>query len=195
MGMDETLNDNAQPPVAGRALGAWRTHGRVVRSMISLATPAMRIRQPFVLLTLAAACARQRPMQSRVTYVPHRRTVVITTVPLLVKEQTKTFPFLARDFAAGGVLSGKEVYAFSPSTITAVAGDTLALTLLNPEDDDHAFAMSDFYVKLPPQGEVDTTYVAGKPGVYEFSCTVPAHIPMMRGQLVVLAPSAVDAPQ
>ena len=91
------------------------------------------------------------------------------------------------------MLSGKEVYAFSPSTITVVAGDTLALTLLNPEDDDHAFAMSDFYVKLPPQGKVDTTYVARRPGVYDFSCTVPAHVPMMRGQLVVLSPSAVEA--
>ena len=119
--------------------------------------------------------------------------VVITTVPLLVKEQTKLLPFLTEDFAAGGVLDGKEVYAFSPSTITVVAGDTLALTLMNPEDDDHAFAMSDFYVKLPPQTKVDTTYVARTPGVFEFSCTVPAHMPMMHGQLVVLAPSAVEA--
>lgn len=144
-----------------------------------------------LLLVAFAACTRPQPAQSHPTYAPRRRTVVITTVPLLVKEQAKTFPFLAKDFAAGGVLSGKEVYAFSPSTITVVAGDTLALTLLNPEDDDHAFAMSDFYVKLPPQGRVDTTYVARSPGVYDFSCTVPAHVPMMHGELVVLAPSAL----
>ena len=149
-------------------------------------------RHLFVLLTFAVACAGRQPAASHASYVPRRRTVVITTVPLLVKEQTGTFPFLAKDFGAGGVLSGKEVYAFSPSTITVVAGDTLALTLVNPEDDDHAFAMSDFYVKLPPQGKVDTTYVARTPGVYDFSCTVPAHLPMMRGQLVVMAPSAIE---
>jgi uncharacterized cupredoxin-like copper-binding protein len=143
-------------------------------------------------VALAAACARSRSAPPRAAYVPHRRAVVITAVPLLVKEQTKLFPFLAKDFAAGGVLEGKEVYAFSPSTITVVAGDTLALTLLNPEDDDHAFAMSDLYVKLPPQGRVDTTYVARAPGVHPFSCTVPAHVPMMHGELVVLAPSAVE---
>ncbi|HTI62951.1 MAG TPA: cupredoxin domain-containing protein [Gemmatimonadaceae bacterium] len=160
--------------------------------MISLSATPMRHRHLLVLLALAAACAPSRPQRSSRSYVPRRRTVVITAVPLLVKEQTGTFPFLARDFAAGGVLSGKEVYAFSPSTITVVAGDTLALRLLNPEDDDHAFAMSDFYVKLPPQGKVDTTYVARSPGVFEFSCTVPAHLPMMRGQLVVLAPGALE---
>jgi plastocyanin len=144
-----------------------------------------------LLMTLGAACARPGPTQSHATYTPRRRTIVITTVPLLVKEQTKTFPFLAKDFAPGGVLAGKEVYAFSPSTITVVAGDTLALTLINPEDDDHSFVMSDFFVKLPPQGKIDTTYVARTPGVSDFSCSVPAHVPMMRGQLVVLAPGAV----
>ena len=163
----------------------------MIRSIISLVVSSMRLRHSLALLALAAACARPSPTQSHAPYVPRRRTVVVTTVPLLVKEQAKIFPFLTQDFAAGGVLSGKEVYAFSPSTITVVAGDTLALTLLNPEDDDHAFAMSDFYVKLPPQGKVDTTYVARRPGVYDFSCTVPAHVPMMRGQLVVLSPSAV----
>ena len=161
--------------------------------MISLSITTMRLRIALVVATLAAACTRPSATQSRPSYVPHRRTVVITTVPLLVKEQVRTFPFLAKDFAAGGVLNGKEVYAFSPSTITAVAGDTLVLSLLNPEDDDHAFAMSDLLIKLPPQSRVDTTYVARTPGVYEFSCTVPAHIPMMRGQLVVLAPGAVEA--
>jgi plastocyanin len=144
-----------------------------------------------LLIALGAACARPSPTQSHPSYTPRRRTVVVTTVPLLVREQTKTFPFLAKDFAPNGVLAGKEVYAFSPSTITVVAGDTLALTLLNPEDDDHSFVMSDFFVKLPPQGKLDTTYVARTPGVYDFSCSVPAHVPMMRGQLIVLAPSAV----
>lgn len=122
-----------------------------------------------------------------ISYVPRTRAVTITTVPLLVKELVKTYPFLERDFAPGGVLAGKEVYAFSPSTITAVSGDTLRLTLLNPEDDDHGFVLRDFFVKLPPQSRIDTTYVVKAAGIYDFSCSVPAHVPMMHGQLVVLS--------
>jgi uncharacterized cupredoxin-like copper-binding protein len=117
--------------------------------------------------------------------------VTVTTVPLLVKELAGAYPFLEKDFTAGGVLAGKEVYAFSPSTITVVAGDTVRLTLLNPEDDDHGFVMRDFYVALPPQSRTDTMYVAKRPGIYEFSCSVPAHVPMMHGQLVVLAPEGL----
>jgi uncharacterized cupredoxin-like copper-binding protein len=127
-------------------------------------------------------------------YVPRTRAVTITTVPLLVKELAKTYPFLEKDLAPGGVLSGKEVYAFSPNTITAVSGDTLRLTLLNPEDDDHAFVLRDFFVKLPPQSRVDTVYVAKAPGIYEFSCSVPAHLPMMRGQLIVLSDDQFRVP-
>jgi plastocyanin len=37
-------------------------------------------------------------------------------------------PFLKGDFAKGGVLEGKEVYAFSPSTITVIVGDTIHFT-------------------------------------------------------------------
>lgn len=127
-------------------------------------------------------------------YVPRTRAITITAVPLLVKELAKTYPFLERDFAAGGVLSGKEVYAFSPSTITAVSGDTLRLTLLNPEDDDHGFVLRDFFIKLPPQSRIDTIYIAKAPGIYDFSCSVPAHVPMMHGQLVVLSAEQFAAP-
>jgi len=127
-------------------------------------------------------------------YVPRTRAVTVTTVPLLVKELAKTYPFLERDFAPGGVLAGKEVYAFSPSIITAVSGDTLRLTFLNPEDDDHAFVLRDFFVKLPPQSRIDTTYVAKAPGIYDFSCSVPAHLPMMHGQLVVLSADQFRVP-
>ena len=57
---------------------------------------------------------------ARVTasYRPRGRVITITTVPLLVKEEQSVLPFLREDFAKGGVLDGKEVYAFSPSTIT-----------------------------------------------------------------------------
>jgi uncharacterized cupredoxin-like copper-binding protein len=159
----------------------------------------MRVPNLAALMLVLVGCgsgATQSAQSSRAAtaYVPRTRAITITAVPLLVKELVKTYPFLARDFATGGVLSGKEVYAFSPSTITAVTGDTLRLTLLNPEDDDHGFVLRDFFVKLPPQSRIDTTYVAKAPGIYDFSCSVPAHLPMMHGQLVVLSAAQVAVP-
>ena len=124
---------------------------------------------------------------------PARRDITITTVPLLSRELVPTYPFLKRDFAPGGVLDGKEVYAFVPGTITVMAGDTLHLTVLNPEDDTHAFVLHDLYLPLPPQSRIDTTYIARVPGIFPFSCTVPQHLPMMRGELVVLAPDRLAA--
>ena len=58
------------------------------------------------------------------------REIVITTVPLLTKELATTYPFLKKDFATGGVLAGKEVYEFMPSTITVAESDTLRLTFI-----------------------------------------------------------------
>jgi len=114
------------------------------------------------------------------------RDIVITTVPLLTKELATTYPFLKKDFAAGGVLAGKEVYEFMPSTITVSEGDTLRLTFINPEDDAHSFVMDGLSVSIPGQSETHATYVAARPGIYDFVCAIPAHLPMMRGQLVVL---------
>lgn len=150
-----------------------------------------RLASVAVTAIIVVACARG-DSSDRPKYTPRSRTVVITAVPLLVKELAKTYPFLAKDFAPGGVLAEKEVYAFSPSTVTVVAGDTLHFSLINPEDDDHAFVLRDLFVKLAPQSKTDTTYVARSPGIYDFSCSVPAHVPMMRGQLVVLSPEAVN---
>ena len=114
------------------------------------------------------------------------REIVITTVPLLTKELATTYPFLKKDFAAGGVLAGKEVYEFMPSTITVVEGDTLRLTFINPEDDAHSFVMEGLSVAIPGQSETHATYVAAHAGIYDFVCAIPAHLPMMHGQLVVL---------
>jgi plastocyanin len=114
------------------------------------------------------------------------REIVITTVPLLTKELATTYPFLKKDFATGGVLAGKEVYEFMPSTITVFEGDTLRLTFINPEDDAHSFVMKDLSVSIPAQSETHTTYVAAHAGIYDFVCAIAAHMPMMRGQLVVL---------
>jgi uncharacterized cupredoxin-like copper-binding protein len=137
-----------------------------------------------VLLTvlILASCDRgEPPREKRGT-----RAITITTVPLLVKEQASTYPFLDDAFKKGGVLDGKEVYAFSPSTITVYEGDTIAFHFVNPEDDEHSFVLPDFSVALPGGSSIDTSYVAQHAGIYTFICSVPGHMPMMSGQLVVL---------
>ena len=83
--------------------------------------------------------------------MPRSREVTITTVPLLVKEGQTLYPFLARDFAKGGVLEGKEVYAFSPSTVTEAQGGTIHLTVINPEDAVHPFVLPAFAAQSPGQ--------------------------------------------
>ncbi len=135
---------------------------------------------------VAAAC--NGPSARGPHYVPVTRSITVTTVPLLVKEEQRLFPFLAGDFAKGGVLDGKEVYAFIPSTITVFEGDTINFTFYNPEDDDHSFVLTDLVVPLPPQKITPARYVARRAGIFSFVCSVPSHLPMMSGQLVVLAP-------
>jgi uncharacterized cupredoxin-like copper-binding protein len=150
----------------------------------------------FAILTLilgvSASCSSRADSSATRGYRPQTRQIAITTVPLLVKEQAKVLPFLAEDFAKGGVLDGKEVYAFSPSTISVVEGDTIRFSLINPEDDVHSFVLPDFVVPLPPMKRVDTTYVARHAGIFPFVCAVTGHLPMMSGQLIVLAPSSVS---
>jgi plastocyanin len=150
-----------------------------------------------IALTIAAAllagvsCTREQTTARREArrYTPTIRAITITTVPLLVKEEQAVLPFLKGDFARGGVLEGKEVYAFSPSTITVVEGDTIHFSLINPEDDVHSFVLPDLAVSLPGQRATTATYVAKRAGIFPFVCAVQAHLPMMWGQLVVLPAS------
>jgi len=149
-------------------------------------------------LALLPGCARPA------AYAPQTREITVTTVPLLVREAKGLYPFLGVDFAPGGVLDGKEVYAFVPGTLVVVAGDTVKFTLINPEDDEHAFLLPgcteedvgsfvppDCGVDLPPQQIIHATYVARRTGVYPIICKVTKHLPMMSGQLVILSPAAV----
>jgi plastocyanin len=140
---------------------------------------------------VAAACSPASAPATKTAYTPRTRELTVTTVPLLVKESQTVFPFLKADFAKGGVLDGKEVYAFSPSTLTVVQGDTVQFTFINPEDDVHSFVLPDLAVPLPPQQITRTTYVAKRAGIFPFVCSVQGHLPMMTGQLIVLAPSAM----
>ena len=143
------------------------------------------------IVALTTSCARSTPPVASATYHPRPRNITVTTVPLLVKEERKLFPFLEPAFAKGGVLDGKEVYAFSPSTITVVEGDTIHFTFINPEDDDHSFVLPDLAVSLPGGKVTSATYVAKRAGIYPILCAVQAHLPMMSGQLVVLGPAAM----
>jgi plastocyanin len=172
----------------------------VVLSILPRAGMRAMIRA-LLLLVAAAGCARTgndrsdsvaATARAHATYTPATREVAITTVPLLVREQQTVLPFLKEDFAKGGVLDGKEVYGFSPSTITVVEGDTIHFTFFNPEDDEHSFVLRDLDVPLPPQRTTTATYVAKRAGVFPFVCSVPKHLPMMHGQLVVLARAAVS---
>lgn len=106
-------------------------------------------------------------------------------------EQEGELPFLRKAFGKGGVLGGHEVYSFMPSTIAAVEGDTLRLTLINPEDDDHTLVLPGLALALPGERTTHAVYVAKEAGVYPITCNLPAHRPMMWGQLVVLSPLAV----
>lgn len=137
-------------------------------------------------LIVVAACARSTPPVARAAYTPRTRAITITTVPLLVQEEQSMYPFLKPAFAKGGVLDGKEVYAFSPSSITVVEGDTLRLDIINPEDDAHSFVLPDFAVSLPGGTATQATYVAKHAGIFTIQCAVPSHLPMMAGQLIVL---------
>lgn len=142
--------------------------------------------------TMAAwACGTQTAVPKPSAYHPRTRNITVTTVPLLVKEQLKLYPFLKPAFAKGGVLDGKEVYAFVPSTITAVVGDTLRLTFVNPEDDAHSFVLPDLAVPLPGGKTTTATYVTKRAGIYPFTCAMANHLPTMSGQLVVLSAEAV----
>lgn len=121
--------------------------------------------------------------------------VTLVTVPLLVKESGRIFDFLPKDFAKGGVLEGKEVYAFSPDSLTAYRGDTLNLTIVNPENDPHTFVLADFHVHvlLPPQAKTTIRFVAARVGVFTFLCDIASHTPFMTGQLTILPDSDAAA--
>jgi plastocyanin len=159
-----------------------------VRYTVTDAGTAARSRFWLTLAGMAvlANCGTPERDRANVTGSARAREIVITTVPLLTKELATTYPFLKQDFATGGVLAGKEVYEFMPSTITVAEGDTLRLTFINPEDDVHSFVMKDLAVSIPGQSTTHATYVAAHAGIYDFVCAIPAHLPMMRGQLIVL---------
>jgi hypothetical protein len=59
-------------------------------------------------------------------------------------------------------------------------------TFVNPEDDEHNFVLPGLVVELPGKSVTRADWRAERAGIFTFVCTVPAHMPEMYGQLVVL---------
>ncbi len=147
-------------------------------------------RRTLFVAALAALAACQAAPRGR----PQSRLYTITAVPLLTREMQRVYPFLTKDFAPGGLLAGREVYAFEPSTITVYEGDTLQLNLINPEDDAHTFSLLDLHLTLQPMSIVKTAWVARRAGIFRYECDLPTHQPFMYGTLVVLPAAESPAP-
>lgn len=99
-----------------------------------------------------------------------------TTDSDVVVNETKTFDVVANQFA------------FSPSTITVNAGDTVVINLTS-SDVPHGFSLPDFGVSatITPGSTKTVEFVADAAGSYSFSCSVVcgAGHSGMRGTLVV----------
>ncbi len=128
-------------------------------------------------------------------YVPRQVSMTVTIVPQWVHEETGTFDYLGAEFSKKALLAGKEVWGFSPNTITAYQGDTLDITLYNPSSDPHTFTVTGLPVNQGIAGTASTriTFTASKVGIFPFACDVAEHDPFMWGQIVVLPAS--DGPQ
>lgn len=141
-------------------------------------------------LVASAAGPLQSPKSAvaTATVQPQTRSFVITTMPIAVHEMQDSMDYLKKDFAPGGLLDGKEVYGFYPSTLVVYQGDTVDLSLVNPQDDSHTFTITDLGINVEMKGQstTKTSFVASKPGIYTFVCAEAEHMPYMWGQLVVL---------
>jgi plastocyanin len=139
----------------------------------------------------AANAAQSSQAAAQTAYQPQTRTFTVTSVPLAVHEMQGSMDFLQKDFAKGGILDGKEVYGFYPSDLIVYQGDTVNLTLVNPEDDPHTFTITELgvNVEMKAQSTTKASFVASKAGTYQFICAEPEHMPYMWGQLVVLPDS------
>jgi heme/copper-type cytochrome/quinol oxidase subunit 2 len=128
-------------------------------------------------------------------YTPQTRPFTMTIVPYWVHEVTGTYDYLAPEFGKHGLLAGKEVWGFAPSSIAVYQGDTVHIDLYNPSSDPHTWSLPDLGVNVNVGATAKTvvSFVASKVGTFTFNCEVGEHFPFMSGQLLVLPASA--APQ
>lgn len=116
------------------------------------------------------------------------RDIYIAMVPLLVHEDASLYPYVGKAFAKGGVLDGKEVYAFMPPTTVCFAGDTLNVHLINPADDPHTFTVMELSKSVQVSGSStgSITLDALPAGIYTVMCAEAEHEPWMWGQIIAL---------
>jgi heme/copper-type cytochrome/quinol oxidase subunit 2 len=147
-------------------------------------------------VTTAPTTVRLQPVTTATSnYTPQTRAFVMTIVPYWVHEVTGAYDYLAPEFGKKGLLAGKEVWGFSPSTIAVYQGDTVNIDLYNPSSDPHTWSIPDLGVNAQIGAPARTTvsFVASKVGTFTFNCEIGEHFPFMTGQLLVLPASA--APQ
>lgn len=88
-------------------------------------------------------------------------------------------------------MGGEGYDKFYPQTVTVLKGDKVKIVLNNIDEDmDHGFAIDAYGINQPVKmGQTVTIeFVADKPGVFTFYCTIPCgpgHSEMT-GQLIVL---------
>ena len=140
----------------------------------------------------AAGCAQGTAHASGPRYQEQQRNYTITAVPLLVHEQAGMFDYLKGAFAKGGMLADKEVWGFSPSSLTVYQWDTVNISLVNPGDDEHTFTIEELGVNTDMKGGATSrvSFTANKVGTFAFVCTMMEHAPYMWGTLTVLPDSA-----
>jgi heme/copper-type cytochrome/quinol oxidase subunit 2 len=152
----------------------------------SFRTPATRatLAAPTVQLQTAPVAAGH--------YTPQARHFVMTIVPSWVHEVTSAYDYLGAEFGKKGLLAGKEVWGFSPSSITVYQGDTVDIELYNPSSDPHTWTITELGVNVPAGGAAKATvhFVADTVGIFEFNCEIGEHFPFMTGQLTVLPGSS-----
>jgi plastocyanin len=140
----------------------------------------------------AAGCAQGTAGAAGPRYQMQQRSFTITAVPLLVHEQQGMFDYLKGAFAKGGMLADKEVWGFSPSSITVYQWDTVNVSLVNPGDDAHTFTIPELGVNANMKGGSTSrvSFTANKVGSFAFVCTMMEHAPYMWGTITVLPDSA-----
>lgn len=140
----------------------------------------------------AFGSARAASPATPVAYQPQKRTLVISMVPVLTHEFSSFLPYLAADFAKGGMLAGKEIFAFLPAHVSAYAGDSVDFQIYNPADDAHTLTVIELQQSVDALGHHTATLSLQnlKQGIYTLACLEPEHEPFMWGQLTVLPPPA-----
>lgn len=141
--------------------------------------------------TLPTAASGTPPMSmAAVTPTPSGpgRHLVISMVPVLTHEFQTFLPYLKNAFAKGGLLDGKELFAFLPAHVSVYAGEPITFDIYNPADDPHTMTILslDKTVDVPGHDKATLTLPPLGVGIYDFACLEEEHEPFMWGQLTVL---------